>query len=228
MNRYVIGDIHGGLQTFMALIRKINPRHDDRVYLLGDYIDRGPDSKGVLDVIIAMQEAGCDIRPLRGNHDDMLVRSFKDDHDDYSWHWMRGWGENTLKSFGVGRLEDIPARYVNFLNGLSYCHQEGNFLLVHAGLDMLADDPLTQTTPGLMLWGESSLLKGKDLKGRTLVVGHHVRPLPLIEISMTTNLIHLDNGGFTNQQPVLGNLVALDLDTMQLTVQPWIDGKAIW
>ena len=141
---------------------------------------------------------------------------------------MRGWGENTLKNFGLSRLEDIPARYVSFLDRLPFCQQEGNFMLVHAGLDMLADDPLTQTTPGQMLWGESSVLKGKDIKGRTLVVGHHVRPMSLIEVSMLTNIIHLDNGAFTNQRPDLGTLVALNIENMQLTIQPWIDRKAVW
>ena len=80
MNRYAIGDIHGGSQTLIALIRKIAPRRDDRVYLLGDYIDRGPDSKGVIDTIIRLQEAGCDIRPLRGNHEDMLIRNITEEH----------------------------------------------------------------------------------------------------------------------------------------------------
>jgi serine/threonine protein phosphatase 1 len=227
MNRYAIGDIHGGLQTFLALIRQIKPRHNDRVYLLGDYIDRGPDSKGVLDAIISIQEAGCDIRPIRGNHDDMLLRSITGQHDNYSWYWEKGWGQNTFKSFGVNSLEDIPDNYLTFLESLPYCYQEDSYLLVHAGLDMTTDNPLTDTMPEQMLWGDSALMKSK-VKGKTLVVGHHVRPMPLIEASLLSNQFLLDNGAFTDQQPDLGNLVALNLDTLQLTVQPWIDGKAVW
>lgn len=79
-----------------------------------------------------------------------------------------------------------------------------------------------------MTWGETGRVDLARLGGRKLVTGHTIRPLPLIEISLTTNHILLDNGAFTNQQPVLGNLVALNLDTMTLIFQPWIDDEALW
>ncbi|MEI6209813.1 MAG: metallophosphoesterase family protein [Desulfuromonadales bacterium] len=228
MPRYAIGDIHGGSQTFRALLDSLNLKHSDRLYLLGDYVDRGPDSKGVLDIILSLMDVGYDVRPMRGNHDDMMLRTFTGEHDDYSWNWMKGWGSHTLKSFGVENINNVSARYLTFLDALPYCRHDENFLLVHAGLDMLAEDPLTETSPGQMLWGESALLKGKGIKGKTLVVGHHIRPITLIEVSLLTNHIFLDNGAFTNQQPDLGNLVALNLNSMELTRQPWLDGVTIW
>jgi serine/threonine protein phosphatase 1 len=67
--RYVIGDIHGGSGTFSALLDQLNLQYDDRIYLLGDYIDRGPDSKGVLDIILPADGDGYDVRHILGNHE---------------------------------------------------------------------------------------------------------------------------------------------------------------
>jgi len=227
MTRYAIGDIHGGSKTFMAMIQQINPKHDDRVYLLGDYIDRGPDSKGVLDAIIAMQEAGCDIRPLRGNHEDMLIRNLTNDHDLYSCHWMAGWGAKTLFNFGIKQPEDLPLRYRKFLAGLPYFYEDGDFILVHGGIDLGLDDPL-DTSAEQMLWESSYIPELLTPSFRRVICGHRVHALEEIQASLTQQIVNLDNGAFTNQKPERGNLIALNLDTMQLFKQPWLDRKAEW
>lgn len=227
IRRFAIGDIHGGSETFMAMIQQINPRHDDRVYLLGDYIDRGPDSKGVLDAIIAMQEAGCDIRPLRGNHEDMLIRNLTGDHDLYSCHWIAGWGTKTLFSFGVKQPEDIPHRYRKFLAGLPYFYEDGDFILVHGGIDLGLNDPL-DTPAEQMLWESSYIPELLTPSDRRVICGHRVHALEEIQASLTQQIVNLDNGAFANQKPERGNLIGLNLDTMQLFKQPWIDRKAVW
>jgi serine/threonine protein phosphatase 1 len=195
---------------------------------LGDYVDRGPDSKGVLDIILQLMESGYDVRPVRGNHDDMMLRNFSGDFDMFSKQWLEGWGSYTLTSFGITAPEMIPSKYLTLLDSIPLIQVDDDFVFVHAGLDMTADDPINQTSAIGMLWGEVSTASSKKLSGRKLVTGHTIRPIPLIEISMMTNRIYLDNGAFTNQQPDLGNLVALNLDTMTLIFQPWIDDEALW
>lgn len=228
MNRYAIGDIHGGSATLRALIEKINPRHDDRIYLLGDYIDRGPDSKGVLDIIISMQEAGYTIRPVRGNHEDMLIRNLSQDHDLFSCQWVKNWGQKTLFAFGVNSPGDIELRYRKFLAGLPYCYEDGECILVHAGIDLGLDDPVNDTPVEHMVWGSTVTPDTGATDRRRVVCGHRVQTLGDINRSLNHQVICLDNGAFSNDQPAYGNLVALNLDTMQLTIQPWIDRKAIW
>lgn len=229
MTRYAIGDIHGGLQTFLALIRAISPRHDDRVYLLGDYIDRGPDSKGVLDVIIGMQESGCDIRPILGNHDDMLLRSATGNHDAFSRHWMEGWGEHTLKSFGISCPAELPESYLNFFASLQLCHRDQSYFLSHAGLDMSKDDPPAETEPVQMLWGDATYsAHPSSLHDATLITGHKIRTLDGIVRSCRSSHIYLDNGAFIGNTLEYGNLMALDLDTLKLTAQPWLDGTVVF
>ena len=92
MTRYAVGDIHGGAKTFKALLKRLQLQQGDQLYLLGDYIDRGPDSKGVLEIILELMISGYDVRPVRGNHDDMLLQTVNGFHEDFSWYWMKGWG----------------------------------------------------------------------------------------------------------------------------------------
>jgi serine/threonine protein phosphatase 1 len=220
MTRYAIGDIHGGSKTFRALLDRINLRPGDRLFLLGDYIDRGPDSNGVLDIILQLMDGGYDVRPVLGNHEDMLLQAVTG-ADDY---WMEGWGRETLKSFGVLSPKEVPPRYLTLLNQMPYFWSDEHFVFVHAGLDMTTDDPLTESSPVVMMWG-GVIPFGRDrLQGRTLVTGHKIHPLPLIEVSLLSNHFKLDNGAFTTMQPYYGNLVALNLETRELIIQPWCDG----
>jgi len=223
MTRYAIGDIHGGAKTLWALLYMINLQREDQVYLLGDYVDRGPDSKGVLDIILKLMETGYDVRPVRGNHDDMLLNCATGKHDQFSVYWVKGWGEEALKSFGVERPGDVPPCYLSLIESMPYIRYDDQFVFVHAGLDMTTADPIRESSPMAMTWGEPTDFDIARLGERRLVTGHSIRPLPLIEISLAGNHIMLDNGAFTNQQPDLGNLVALDLDSMTLTLQPWVD-----
>ncbi len=228
MTRYAIGDIHGGSKTFLALLDSLSLKHTDRLYLLGDYIDRGNDSKGVLDIILQLMDSGYGVRPIRGNHDDMLLRSFTGQHDGFSEFWPRLWGHETLKSFAVESVSNLKTRYIKLLDALPYCWEDGNFFFVHAGLDMTMDDPLTQTTPAQMLWGEAAFINDRPCADKIIVSGHKIRSVGQIEQSLTSHHIQIDNGAFyQDERSDVGNLVALNLDTMKLTFQPWLDGETI-
>lgn len=225
MVRYATGDIHGGARTFHALLERLNLQPDDRLFLLGDYIDRGPDSKGVLDIILQLMKAGYDVRPVRGNHDDMLLQTVTGCHDEFSWYWMQGWGKETLKSFGLTDPERIPANYMTLLAQMPYLWLENDFVFVHAGLDMDADDPIEMSSPASMTWGINTTVDSRRLGGRRLVTGHNACPLSEIELSLQSSHILLDNGAFSYKTAGYGNLVALNLETMTLTLQPWLDGS---
>ena len=94
--RFAIADIHGCAQTFNQLLEKLELEKQDQVYLLGDYIDRGPDSKGVLDAIMNLIAAGYSIRPLLGNHEKLFINAFKNLED--CNHWRLYGAPDTLKS----------------------------------------------------------------------------------------------------------------------------------
>lgn len=223
MTRYAIGDIHGGAKTLRALLGRLGLRRGDRLYLLGDLIDRGPDSQGVLDTILNLREGGFDVRPIRGNHEDMLLRNLSGDHDAWSPHWLEQFGEPTLNSFGIRNLSELPDRYLNLLKSLPLLALENDYLFVHAGLAFNTADPIHDSHQQIMLWHESGVPDRNRNGGRIAVTGHTFRPLHQIEASLRTDRIFLDNGAFTGLVPELGNLVSLDLERKKLIVQPWLD-----
>lgn len=224
MTRYAIGDIHGGSKTFRALLKRLNLNHTDRLYLLGDYVDRGNDSKGALDSIIELMGAGYDVRPLRGNHEQMMLEALQDDSSIYFPRWYEVWGWNTLASFDEMFICGIPDIYSSFLDSLPTIYVEDDFVLVHAGLDMSTDDPINQTSDFDKLWTPSQFVDSSKLGGRSLIVGHRIHTIDRVHSSLKTSHIRLDNGAFTQKRPGCGNLTALNMDTMTLIVQPWLDG----
>src|SRR5437868_6782001 len=117
MRTLVIGDIHGCLRPLEVLLEEVDPQSDDLVVTLGDYVDRGADSKGVLDRIIALG-ARCQCRALKGN-DDLMMLAAREDAEHFS-EWLKCGGKQTLGSYQAKEdwstfAEVIPARHWRFL-----------------------------------------------------------------------------------------------------------------
>jgi serine/threonine protein phosphatase 1 len=107
-----IGDIHGCSAALDTLLKAIRPRPDDTIVTLGDYVNRRPDSKGVIERLIALANR-CRLVPLLGNHDQMLLAARSGLH---TMTWMRMGGLATLHSYGTGRdLNCIPDEHYEFL-----------------------------------------------------------------------------------------------------------------
>lgn len=153
---YAIGDIHGQLDMLRDALRKIEADGgpEARIVFLGDYVDRGPDSRGVLDLLIEGKRAGRNWIMLLGNHDRMFSYFMRDYpvHDAHllvGYHWFhdRLGGVETMASYGItvrdtDRLHEVHARaheavpleHVGFLQELTTHHQEDELLFVHAGI----------------------------------------------------------------------------------------------
>ena len=109
MRRIVVGDIHGCSQTFRSLAEEeIRLAGNDILYLLGDYVDRGPDSKGVLDYIMDLMQGGYDVRPLRGNHEEDLLKYNQEEFRYMEWHLAKNNSLNLLDG------EKLQKKYVDF------------------------------------------------------------------------------------------------------------------
>ena len=161
--RWVIGDIHGCADTLKASIEEqIKPVPSDEIYFLGDYIDRGPKSKAVIDYIRALQKAEYFVKPLKGNHEDFLVELYDEElHSKKKRffglrnlrgedHGMPFGGKETLKSFHVQNIKEIQTEYIEWMRALDHDVILEDFILVHAGLNCKIDDPFTDTKS--MLW----------------------------------------------------------------------------
>ena len=216
--RFAVGDVHGCLKTLRTLVEEVlRLEKNDGLFLLGDYIDRGPDSPGVLEYLLSLLAAGYDVRPLMGNHEEMLRRAASDPF--VRKIWLGNGGDLTLQQFGVDSSAQIPRRYLDFMAGLPHLLTTDDYVFVHAGLDFLTDNPVTDTTEDFMLWERNWDVVPEKLAGRTLVCGHTITPLVEIQASRHSQAIFLDNGCFAKGETGYGSLVALNLDTRKLLVQ---------
>lgn len=215
--RWAISDIHGCNKTFRQLLLKIDLQPTDELYLLGDYINKGPGSKGVIKHILKLKEQGYQIRCLKGNHEDVLLRSL---HDPLLLKFFKQQGgAQTLKSFGVKRIADIPAKYIDFFNSLEYYIQLDEVMLVHAGFNFINENPFEDKHA--MLWSRHAKIIPEKIGFRKIVHGHTPTGLKRIKeaLKRKNNFdITIDNGCVYHKVGQ-GGLVALDLDKMKITVQ---------
>lgn len=216
--RLAIGDIHGCLRTFVRLLERFEAQQEDTIFLLGDYIDRGPTSRGVLNQLLALADAGYDVRPLRGNHEQLLLDAVH--NSEALAIWKGNGGCSTLKDFKVSHPSQLPRVYLDFLASLPFMHLLDDYVLVHAGLDFDMEDPISDSGAYDLLWTRDQQVDGSKLGGRSLVTGHTVTHLFEIENSVNSNHIKLDNGCYSEGESGYGALVALNLDNRELLVVP--------
>lgn len=222
--RFVIADIHGCYHTFRALIFDvIDLRPEDQLFLLGDYVDKGPDSKGVLDLILFLRKSGFQVFPLRGNHEEMLLEYNNEEFRFLEWHLKKNKSLNLLKG------QKIRKRYRKFFQSLAYYYILDNFFLVHGGFDFRKENPFDDLTS--MIWYRGMEPSAQHQGNRIIVHGHQPTYMEEIRLMVETRnlVICLDNGAVYNQKRKnkdvsrLGNLIALNLDTFEMHVQPNID-----
>lgn len=221
-----VGDIHGAVRTFRRLLFDVvELRRSDRLYLLGDYIGRGSDSRGVIDTILALQSDGFDIRPVRGNHDHHLVLAARSGVFEDLLDLLDMEGTTTLKSYGVKHPQEIPEQHLQFLERLPFYRVTDKFVFVHAGINCTLGDPLSTQGEEQMLWDRSGVVDVSKLENRRVVSGHTTRTLDQIRRSLAENHIRIDNGIYLSGVPGKGHLVAVDLGSKQLFVQENIDDR---
>jgi serine/threonine protein phosphatase 1 len=234
--KWVIPDIHGYSGTLRALIEEqIKPSGEDTIFFLGDYIDRGPDSKGVIDYIIKLQKDDYKIRTLRGNHEDYLLRTFDNEtvqknilgitfQNKLRNEWFKYGGKETLNSFHVSDVHEIPGSYIKWMRELEYYIILDSHILVHAGLNFGIEDPFSDKES--ILWIKDFKVDPKKAGFRKIIHGHVPVSLDFIELLRSSNkfdFIDLDNGIYITGKEGFGNLVALELTTMELKVQHNVD-----
>lgn len=224
MTRWAISDIHGCAKTFKALLDKIQLVKEDELYLLGDYIDRGPDSKGVIDHIWHLQKEGYHVHCLRGNHEQLALNS-KTDRDD-QFIWLINGGDETLISFDTDVETGLPAPYLEFIENLPYFFEVDSYILVHAGLNFDIPNPFEATHSMLWVRGWYKNINHQWLAGRIIVHGHTPQKKYAIEHQLkklsNQSIIDIDCGCVFNMKD-MGHLCAFNLDTRQLVFQANVD-----
>ncbi len=229
---YAVGDCHGCLEALRGLRAAIladsaradaeAPRADRRVVVyLGDYIDRGPDSRGVVELLIGAPLAGFESVHLRGNHEAFLCGFL--DGEEVAAVWMMNGGSETLRSYGLdvaainrpwpggdapalraALAAAVPEAHRAFLDGLALSHIEGDYFFAHAGVR--PGVPLERQEENDLLWIREPFLGSTADHGKVVVHGHSAAA----EVAVRANRIGIDTGACYG-----GKLTALVLEGNQ-------------
>jgi serine/threonine protein phosphatase 1 len=212
---FAISDIHGCFDPFYSLVvRQIKLSKSDKLILLGDYIDRGPKSKDVIDFIIDLTDKGFDVTPLAGNHEEMLIDSWN--NPDLLPLWLINSGRTTMQNFGIQNINDIDKKYYDFFRSLKYFKKAGKFLFSHAGFNDEAPDPFADKHG--MIWEVRKSYKNPKLRGKTIIHGHRPKTIEFVKklIHEKSRVIPIDTGCVYNDVDEYGYLSALDVGKMKL------------
>jgi len=232
MTRWIIPDIHGCARTLKTLLENmLKVTRDDELFFLGDYIDRGPASKDVLDYLMDLQERGWNIHCLKGNHEDYCVKAWEADQKfhlfkpDVQKAWENVGAKETYKSFDGKRPRDIPQKYIDWMRNLDYYFELENYILVHAGMNFKIKDPFEDKQS--MIWVRDFKVDFEKTKGRRIIHGHLPEDYSFIDFVIKNpkshDFIALDNGVFVTNKTGMGNLMAFNPDTNELMVQSNMD-----
>ncbi len=196
MRLYAIGDVHGRRDCLSDVLARIDadlsarPAADHRIILLGDYVDRGPDSAGVLEDLIARQTQDKRVVCLRGNHDDAFHLFLEEGRHDVADFWLTWGGVETLASYGVvveedarylghapirrAALANVPRTHRDFLRKLPLAARYGDYFFCHAGVR--PGVPLDQQDPEDLMWVRGVFLDSVEDFGVVVVHGHTPNP----------------------------------------------------
>jgi len=162
-----IGDIHGCWDALTTLLDAVEPAAADRLILLGDYVDRGPDSCSVMNRLLELEKA-CELVPLLGNHELMMMRGLVDPHERQFWLYYGG--QETLASYGHD-LYNIPPDHLEFLGRCRASFETDTHLFVHA--NYVPDLPLDRQPEDMLFWTHLHTSPPQPHRsGKTAVVGH--------------------------------------------------------
>jgi serine/threonine protein phosphatase 1 len=224
---YAIGDIHGHepllrmLHARIAIDMAAYPERRKVLVYLGDYVDRGPQSRATIDLVLDADLPADETIHLLGNHEQTMLDFMVDPEGNRGW--LSYGGIETLASYGIfldtmahgagigldrvaGRLSAaLPARHRRFLEGLASSHVEGDYLFVHAGVR--PGVPLDAQDREDLMWIRDEFLESGLDHGKVVVHGHSIRREPEIR----SNRIGIDTGAFAS-----GRLTALVLDGDQM------------
>ncbi len=202
--QYIIPDIHGCYYTLISLIDRLKPGLEDEIFFLGDYIDRGPRSKEVLDYVIELKK-NHHVYCLRGNHEEMYESDSM--NDEYN-------------------MKDISGiflpKYQQFFKELYNYIVLDNAILVHAGINFNAKNPFADYKS--MLWHANRSMFVKNFTSKRIIIGHSRKSITCIknQVANNANVLPLDNGCYRNTDKYR-YLCCLELKQLKLFTQPYCD-----
>ncbi len=165
---FAIGDVHGCLTSLQRLDKELVFGADDKVITLGDYVDRGPDSKGVIDYLIDLRKR-TNLITLRGNHE-IIMMTARIRGADYMESWLGVGGEETMASYDARKWSDIPNAHWDFLESTLSIYETSTHFFVHA--NVMPDIPLDKQVENVVYWERFQGDEVPHCSDKTMVCGH--------------------------------------------------------
>ncbi|GAB4346506.1 MAG: metallophosphoesterase family protein [Flammeovirgaceae bacterium] len=223
--RWVIPDIHGCLDTFLSLLEKVKFSKEDYLFLLGDYIDRGKNSAGVLDKIIELQSSGFQIFAIRGNHEQMMLDEYHQALVNNDLGAFLDYSISNKTQSMLNSDNQLIEKYKQWMIDLPFFIELDVCYLVHGGFNFHINNPLEDFDS--MLWIRRMTPNLEWLKGKFIVHGHTPTYISTIKesVNQRKTVINLDNGCVFKEEMdyEFGNLLCLNIDTFELFIQQNID-----
>jgi serine/threonine protein phosphatase 1 len=163
-----IGDVHGCSKALQTVIEAIQPTAEDLIVTLGDYVDRGPDSRGVLDLLLGLRSR-CRLVTILGNHDQMMLDVLKGGHP---YDWFGCGGLEAINSYGPDRdLSKVPREHVEFLESCVDFFETDTHIFAHA--NFYDDIPMSEQEDAMLRWESLSwIIPGPHFTGKRAILGH--------------------------------------------------------
>lgn len=218
MSLIAIGDIHGCPKSLDALLEEVAPTGDDQLIFVGDYMDRGPDSRGVITRLLKLQKE-FDCVFLRGNHEALMLGYLDEGEYDV---WAMNGGVTTLNSYlDADRNVVLPASHIDFIRSTKLFYDTPEFFFVHAGLDpnLTVAENMELQSEDTFLWERSHLRARVLAWEKTVVCGH----TPVEEPVDRPLLINIDTGCVYFMHPKRGNLTAVRLPERKFYSVRYVD-----
>lgn len=222
--RYAIGDLHGCLNTFKAVLSRINFSCKDELYLVGDLVDRGDKNALLIDYLIQLRQQEYEIYSIRGNHEENLLQINHEQPEIIRWYLNKMKSSDLLGADGL-----IEKKYIDFFQSLPYWIELEDFIIVHAGLNVSNDDIFSDKSA--ILEQRHTKATFEQLGGKYLIHGH--QPTYRTEIRNRVGdkqvVLPIDNGvPYTKKHKIydytqLGHLCYFNLDTFEVEFQKNIE-----
>ena len=166
---FAIGDLHGCSHALEEVLQRIDPQPGDTIVTLGDYVNRGPDTRGVIERLLTLQER-CRLIPLLGNHDEVLL-AVLDGRANLA-RLLRAGGQQTIDSYRPGgTLADMPHEHVEFLRSCQRYYESNTHLFAHGNYDPAR--PLAETDNATFTWRRlEPPYPAPHCSGKRVIVGH--------------------------------------------------------
>lgn len=213
MRKIAISDLHGFQNTLDALLDKISYTSKDQLFLLGDFVNKGPYSKEILDYIFQLENDGYQVFCIKGNHD-LAFENGK-------------CTKITLQSFGVSAIEEIPVPYISFIKNLPHLRFVDEYIIVHGGINFQKPDPFAPDDEMLTIRDWYKDIDYDLLQDRLILHGHTPVTRNIIQMQLSNldkwQVMNIDNGCILKGFSGFGGLCAFCLNERWVEFQENVD-----